>query len=168
MDEMQTPPNAERARVNIDISSWKTVDDVVMGGRSRSNIVEADGVLRFEGEVSLENNGGFCSARNAGLWDLGGATGLVWTMRGSSRDFEATLRTAEIPESTSFRCAFRPEADWQDFDFKFDDFRLFRRGQLVSEVERPDPSQLVSFGFLLADASPGPFWLELKRILANT
>ena len=168
MDEIQDPPNADRARVDIDISSWKTVDDVVMGGRSRSKVVEADGVLRFEGEVSLENNGGFCSARNAGLWDLGGATGLTWTMRGSSRLFEATLRTAEIPESTSFRCSFEPEADWQDFEFNFDDFRLFRRGQLVSEVERPDPSKLVSFGFLLAKSSPGPFWLELKRILANT
>lgn len=158
----------DQLRVNIDISNWQTVDDVVMGGRSRSNIVEANGVLRFEGEVSLENNGGFCSARNHGFWDLGGATGLTWTMRGSSRLFEATLRTAHIPESTSFRCSFEPKADWNDVEFYLDDFRLYRRGQLVSEVERPDPSKLVSFGFLLADSSPGPFWLELKRILANT
>jgi len=43
-----------------DISNWRTVDDVVMGGRSNGNFkINADGHGLFFGDVSLENNGGF-------------------------------------------------------------------------------------------------------------
>ena len=41
---------------------WIIVDDNVMGGRSEGNIsVNDKGYGIFEGEVSLENNGGFSS-----------------------------------------------------------------------------------------------------------
>ena len=39
---------------------WQTVLDGVMGGLSTGRIAEGDGgTLRFSGELSLENNGGF-------------------------------------------------------------------------------------------------------------
>lgn len=41
---------------------WRIQDDVVMGGRSDSQLkMTADGHAHFSGHVSLENNGGFCS-----------------------------------------------------------------------------------------------------------
>jgi NADH dehydrogenase [ubiquinone] 1 alpha subcomplex assembly factor 1 len=43
---------------------WVVVDDNVMGGRSEGNIsVNEKGYGIYEGEVSLENNGGFSSIR---------------------------------------------------------------------------------------------------------
>ena len=47
-----------------DITNWKIVDDVVMGGRSSGKFYlneEGNGV--FEGSISLKNNGGFSSLR---------------------------------------------------------------------------------------------------------
>jgi hypothetical protein len=42
--------------------SWQVEDDVVMGGRSQSHLeMTEEGWAHFHGEVSLENNGGFCS-----------------------------------------------------------------------------------------------------------
>jgi NADH dehydrogenase [ubiquinone] 1 alpha subcomplex assembly factor 1 len=147
------------------LSEWKTVDDVVMGGVSSSQLSYTPGALRFAGHVSLEQNGGFCSARNRGHWDLTDASELIWTLRGTPRHFQATIRTADIPESASFRHPFEPQPDtWQDFRFKLDDFRLYRRGQMLSTAARLDVSHVVSFGILLADKAAGPFWLELAHI----
>lgn len=147
------------------LQPWTTVDDAVMGGVSRSHLRWTEKTLRFEGTVSLEQNGGFCSARNEGRWDLSGASELIWTLRGVPRQFQATLRTAEIPESASFRHPFEPQPEeLQPLSFQLDDFRLFRRGRKLSDEARIDPAQILSFGILLADKSDGPFWLELAQI----
>ena len=43
---------------------WNAVNDDVMGGRSSSSMrLTSDGSAVFEGEVSLDNNGGFASVR---------------------------------------------------------------------------------------------------------
>ena len=43
---------------------WKIIDDVVMGGRSTGSFfISENGHGVFEGNVSLENNGGFSSIR---------------------------------------------------------------------------------------------------------
>ena len=45
---------------DTDISSWRVIDDVVMGGESSGNfIINTEGNAVFYGKVSLENNGGF-------------------------------------------------------------------------------------------------------------
>ena len=43
---------------------WTTVNDPVMGGLSTSAVSFRDGGLVFSGSISLENNGGFTSARS--------------------------------------------------------------------------------------------------------
>jgi len=43
---------------------WEKVNDVVMGGLSRSRITIDGGTAVFQGEVSLENYGGFASVRS--------------------------------------------------------------------------------------------------------
>ena len=49
------------------VSGWFSVDDRVMGGVSVSQMRYAgDGVARFSGDMSLENNGGFASVRFTG------------------------------------------------------------------------------------------------------
>lgn len=49
---------------NSDISAWRVVDDVVMGGESEGNFkLNENGNGVYFGEVSLENNGGFSSLR---------------------------------------------------------------------------------------------------------
>ncbi len=152
------------------VESWITVDDVVMGGRSDSQVrwlpgEDQSGMLRFEGEVSLENNGGFCSTRNQGQWDLGGARELIWTLRGTERTFLATLRDNDTPDGASFRHPFSPApGEWTDVALPLEEFRLFRRGKKLSDQTRVDPSQIHSFGFLLADGNAGSFHLDVQQL----
>ena len=46
--------------------NWTIVNDDVMGGQSKSRIywLEEESVIRFEGVLSLKNNGGFASIRS--------------------------------------------------------------------------------------------------------
>ena len=47
-------------------SPWETVDDVVMGGLSKSSFSHSgEGTEVFQGTVSLDNYGGFASVRSA-------------------------------------------------------------------------------------------------------
>ncbi len=46
-----------------EVATWTTVNDPVMGGRSTSAVTFGNGGLVFSGTLSLENNGGFASAR---------------------------------------------------------------------------------------------------------
>ena len=51
---------------DADIALFQPIDDVVMGGVSRSSFGRAaPGIARFSGCVSLENSGGFASVRTA-------------------------------------------------------------------------------------------------------
>ena len=67
----QSHPNACKRPLIIfdfttesDLSDWRIMDDVVMGGRSDSNLkINEAGHGCFHGYVSLENYGGFASTR---------------------------------------------------------------------------------------------------------
>src|SRR5512141_1740627 len=45
------------------VETFRVINDVVMGGVSTSRLRSTGGAMVFEGEVSLENNGGFASFR---------------------------------------------------------------------------------------------------------
>jgi NADH dehydrogenase [ubiquinone] 1 alpha subcomplex assembly factor 1 len=64
LSSLITSPIIFDFNIKSDIRKWLIVDDVVMGGRSSGNFRLNDaGHGVFEGEISLENNGGFSSVR---------------------------------------------------------------------------------------------------------
>ena len=54
-----------------EVATWTTVNDPVMGGMSTSRVTFGNGGLMFSGNISLENNGGFASARSPVDPDIG-------------------------------------------------------------------------------------------------
>ena len=85
------------------VAAWTTVDDPVMGGKSTSSIRFGDGGLDFSGTISLENNGGFASARSPQDPDLGrraaGATSLRVHAVGDGKTYLLKVSTAGQPWS---------------------------------------------------------------------
>ena len=62
----QSPNEIFKFESGSSTKGWKIVDDRVMGGRSQGNFsVNSDGFGVFEGYVTTENNGGFCSLRQS-------------------------------------------------------------------------------------------------------
>lgn len=149
---------------------WDVVNDTVMGGRSTGRAVDLDGGgVRFEGDLSLESNGGFASVRSAGARvPLDGAQGLRVTVLGDGRVWMLTLRRADVPiRGGSYRAAIETTAgEVTTHDLAWSDFA-------ASSFGRPLPTappiaggldRIASIGLLLADKQPGPFALELQDV----
>lgn len=160
------------------VEEWKTVDDVVMGGRSESRIFravgetgpdgsESSGVVRFEGEISLENNGGFCSARLVEAErGVPGLRQLILVARGDGNRYKCTLRTRETPDHSSWRLPFDSSPGrWKRYRLPIESFELWRRGTLLSADRVLDPSSITSFGLLVSDEQEGEFRIDLAGLL---
>ena len=70
-----------------EVGYWRIVNDSVMGGLSKSEIVYSDGNKAiFRGIVSLENNGGFASTRTIPRsYELDGHDGILLRVRGDGK-----------------------------------------------------------------------------------
>ncbi len=147
----------------------ETVDDVVMGGVSRSRFWrddEADAVL-FTGTLSLENNGGFASAQAAlPPTDIRGCRSIRLQVRGDGREYGLNLRSAGM-ERLSYRIYFVAPDAWQTLTFPLADFRPVRTGETVPDAPPLDTAQLTMVGFILADGQAGPFRLAVRGVWAG-
>jgi monofunctional biosynthetic peptidoglycan transglycosylase len=150
----------------VDPTPWRTIDDVVMGGVSSSRIVVGDGVAVFSGRVSLDNNGGFASARSAdGDHDLSAFSGVRLKVRGDGKRYALRLRTRDARDGVSYLMRFETEAgEWQEIVLPFADFVPSFRGRVVEGHPPVDPARVCGFGLLIADRQAGPFRLELAWI----
>jgi monofunctional biosynthetic peptidoglycan transglycosylase len=147
--------------------SWSVIDDVVMGGVSRSRMHRTErNTGLFEGELSLENNGGFASVRaDLGRLDLSGFTGLVLRVRGDGRTYQVRLRTDDRFDGIAYRARFATRDDaWQTHRIAFDAFTPTFRGRNLSDVPPLDRRRIHQLGFMPADRSPGPFSLEIDFV----
>jgi len=143
---------------------WQTVNDGVMGGISSSRMVEADGVLTFKGELSLENNGGFASVRRLVETDLSQVTGARLEVRGDQRTYQFRLRQNDRFDGVAWRAEFTTTAEWQTVELSFDQFVPVFRGRRVPDAGPVVAASIKQIGFLLADKTPGPFKLQIRSI----
>lgn len=146
---------------------WMVVNDVVMGGVSRSDIRRTDrrtGV--FEGVLSLENNGGFASVRTVvGRRDLSSYTGLEIRVRGDGRTYQLRLRTNDRFDGIAYRAHFHTrDGEWITTRIPFDDFRPTYRGRILNDAPPLDVSRVYQVAFMLADKRPGAFSLEIDFV----
>ena len=146
---------------------WTAINDVVMGGVSSGGIrATENGTLLFAGNVSLENNGGFASARSRPRqWDLGSYSGIEIRVLGDGKRYKLNLRADSAFDGIMYRVPFETrEGEWQTLRFSFSEFRASFRGREVPQAPPLDPARIASFGLLISDKQAGPFRLELAWI----
>jgi len=144
---------------------WRVVDDGVMGGLSQGKReISEDGILRFFGTLSLENNGGFSSLRTGDIrMDLSGADGIVLRVKGDGRTYQLRFSTdAEYRgREMSFQAGFPTTKDeWTEVKVPFASFLGTWRGtELPDKVF--DPVKILRIGLQLADKKAGAFELRV-------
>ena len=146
---------------------WQTVNDGVMGGVSDGRVrITDEGIMEFYGTLSLENNGGFASARSKSK-SLGLTEGdvIVARVRGDGREYylNATVPTFRI--AFSYRSSFETKAgEWLEVKMPLKELQATSFGRPVKNAGPVDASKVNSIGFLLADKKAGPFKLEVEWI----
>ena len=154
------------ATVNLDmqITSWRSVDDGVMGGLSAGAMVQSGEGLKFTGKLSLENNGGFSSVRRLVEQDLSSATRVRLEIRGDGRDYQFRIRQNSRFDGVAWHAVFPTTKKWVSLEIELDRFIPVFRGRTVSGAGPVVPSEIQQIGFLLADKKAGPFELKIRRV----
>jgi len=156
-----TPPAIE---LNLALAPWQAVNDGVMGGVSVGRMVATERGLRFEGVLSLENNGGFASVRRPVDLDLS-RVGAVWLrLRGDGRRYQLRLRLDDRWDGVAWRAEFETNGEWQSMELPFDGFEPVFRGRRVPGAGPVVPANIRQMGFMLADRTAGAFALDIAAI----
>jgi len=148
-------------------AAWYAVDDVVMGGVSRSGFdLPQPGIARFSGRVSLENGGGFASVRTPPQdWDTAGATAFVLRVRGDGRRYKFNIRNADGFDGIQYQASFAPPAgEWTEVRLPVASFVPTFRGRTLAGVPPLDPAEVRALGLMLSEKQAGPFELLVDRI----
>jgi len=172
------PPPAAPAVVLLDfndagnVAAWTTVNDPVMGGRSTSTVAFGDGGLVFSGTLSLENNGGFASARGPDNPDIGrkaaGATSLLVRALGDGKTY--VLRVGAGGQPWSYIQRFATEAGVQRiYELPVAGFQPvgMRLDPAPNAPQVLDPSRISQVSVYILDKQQGPFALTIRGIDAT-
>lgn len=153
---------------NSGTKGWQTVLDGVMGGLSTGRIAAGEGgTLRFSGELSLENNGGFSQIRTAvPEGTFAGATGLALRVKGDGRTYQCDIRSSRLRlMAGGYQRTFKTTAgEWIEVAIPFSECVANSFGQRMRNAPALDPASIESVGITLADKKEGPFAIEVDWI----
>ena len=150
------------------VRAWRAIDDRVMGGVSRSRLRhDPAGHATFEGEVSLAQNGGFCSVRSApGSLGVSGAIDCVITARGDGKRYKLCLFTVDTFDALNYQAEFVPPANvWGDIRLPIRTFKATVRGRQVPEAPALDAALIRQIGLMIAGRQAGRFALDIRSIV---
>lgn len=147
-------------------AAWQIVNDDVMGGGSTSSFRITNSAAIFSGNVSLENNGGFASARSLPTpHALGAADSFVIRVRGDGRRYKFTARMNSSFDSAIYQSAFTTKrGEWEEHRLPLKAFVASFRGRVLANEPPLTPAKVTSVGFLISDQQAGAFQLEIAWI----
>ncbi len=147
-----------------DLSSWMVVDDVVMGGRSDGSFyIDSDGNGVFEGDVSLENNGGFSSIRcRFEQADVSKFSKMVIRLKGDGKEYQVRVKT-DAQDYFSYITYMSTSDDWETIEIPLDEMYPSFRGRKLNEANFP-AEVMEEIGFLIGNKKAERFRLMFDRI----
>jgi NADH dehydrogenase [ubiquinone] 1 alpha subcomplex assembly factor 1 len=149
-------------------SRWMTVNDNVMGGKSKGGFAVKEGKLIFSGSTNTDG-GGFSSIRTrSGKLGFKGKEGVIIRFKGDGRTYKFDVRMGN--RSVAHRADFKTKKDspeWQTVKIPFESLEPTWRGRRLPRLlNRLKESEIMSLGFMIYDKKDGPFNLKVDWIKA--
>ena len=147
-----------------DISGWKVVDDVVMGGRSNGSFeLNNNGYGVFSGSVSLENNGGFSSLRyRFDAKTIKGYTKVILKIKGDGKAYQFRMKTNAF-DRHSYNAPFQTNGAYQTIQISLADMSPAFRGNKLNIPNYPGET-VEELAFLIGNKKAENFQLEIDSI----
>ncbi len=146
------------------IRDWTIVDDVVMGGKSSSRFtLSQDGFGLFEGQVSLDNNGGFSSVRyQFKKINVSESSKIIIKIKGDGKNYQLRIKH-NSSNYYSYIMPFATSGEWQEVEIPLKDmYPSFRGRRLNLPNFRHDYIEEVVF--LIGNNKPEKFRLLIDEI----
>ena len=146
------------------LSSWKVVDDGVMGGVSSSDFfVDANGNGTFKGTVSTDNNGGFCSVRHffkpVKLTDK---SVFKIRLKGDGKKYQFRVKKRQS-EYYSYIYEFQTSTEWETIEIPINKLYASFRG-ITLKLPNYDGESLEEIAFLIGNKKNENFELLVDKI----
>ncbi|MEQ8358243.1 MAG: CIA30 family protein [Cytophagales bacterium] len=150
--------------LNTELNNWNIVNDVVMGGQSRSQIVlTEDDHARFSGRVSLENNGGFASVRyRFDQINIAGKKFVKILCKGDGSHYQFRLK-GNSSESHSYKSEFKTSSKWETIKIRLSSMEATYRGR-KPDLPNFDADTLEEVSILIANAKEQDFEILIDKI----
>jgi len=147
------------------ISNWKVVNDVVMGGNSNGTFqIDEFGNGEFKGAVSLENNGGFSYLKySLNQLDISNFKKIKVRLKGDGKKYEFRVKPSKYIQQ-SYITHFQTTGEWQTVEIELSNLVPFYRGY---KLNSPNFSEeyLEELGFLIGNKKNESFHLILDEII---
>ena len=151
----------------INSVEWMVVNDIVMGGVSRSRVsISPEGYMLFNGNVSLDYGGGFASVRSSyENWEIGKFDGFVIKVWGDGKIYQFRCRMGNNFDGVAYRHYFQTNnEDWQEIRLPFSKFVPTYRGRILSDAAPLDSEAIRNLGLMISDKQSGNFNLKVAWI----
>lgn len=115
------------------MQQWSIEDDVVMGGRSDGSFrVDESGYGVFEGDVSLENNGGFSSVINRHeRISVNENSKFILRVKGDGKRYQFRIKRSQR-DYQSYVTYFDTNGKWQDIEIAVSELYPNYRGNRLN------------------------------------
>jgi len=150
---------------NSDVRNWIILDDVVMGGESSGTFkLNADGLGVFEGNISLENNGGFSSVRYRFEKTLiiKGYTKIILKIRGDGKKYQFRIKS-NSGDYYSYIAPFLTSGEWQEIEIPLKDMYPSFRGRTIDQPNFSN-DYIEEITFLIGNKKKEQFKLLIDKI----
>jgi len=147
-----------------EVQSWTIIDDVVMGGESSGSFkLNADGFGVFEGNISLNNNGGFSSVRYRFQKILiNRPTNIFIKLKGDGKKYQFRIKS-NSEDNFSYIATFLTSGEWQEIEIPMVDMYPSFRGRILNKPNFNNDS-ITEISFLAGNKKNGNFKLILDKI----
>lgn len=151
-------------KANQSVNDWLIVNDGVMGGLSQSEFNKnPEGHAVFEGQISLENNGGFASVRHRlSITNIQSFTYVNLRVKSKPSTYQFRIKKSNR-DSYSYIQEFEVTSEWTTVRLKLSDFYPRFRGRSLN-LPNFEADTIEEIVVLIGNKKPEEFKLEIDKI----
>jgi hypothetical protein len=144
---------------------WRVTDDGVMGGLSNGNMIFEQDHGIFNGNISLDNNGGFSSVFRAVENLPKDAESLVIDVKGDGQSYQLRLVIYINGYRLAYRNDFKTTANKREkIKLSVADFKATFRGRMIKSAPILNSVAIREVGFLMTKKVAGQFSLSVFEL----
>lgn len=149
---------------DVDLSDWRVIDDIVMGGRSAGSFeLNSEGHGLYKGYVSLENNGGFSSiSYRFPKKTVKNFTKVKLVLKGDGKKYQFRIKE-NASDYYSYIAVFETDGTWQEISIPLNDMYPTFRGRNLDMPNFSNDS-IEQIAFLISNKKAESFQLLIDRI----
>lgn len=148
-----------------DVTPWNTVDDAVMGGKSSGYFsLNEEGHGVYEGDVSLENNGGFASVKyRFDDMDVRAFTKIRLKIKGDGKRYQFRIKD-NTSSKHAYIAYFETSENWEIIELTLANMYPTFKGKKL-DMPNFNGDKIEEVAFLIANKKAEHFRLEIDSIV---